>query len=778
MLDFLGSFTLLNPWYLVGLGAAAIPLIIHLSRSRRTKKMRFSTTRFFTDQFLRSYRMSRLKELALLACRMALFALLAMALTQPLYKPKGSTFLDKEGSRSVVLVIDNSASMGYSEKGVTLLERARQSARSILGGLHSGDSASIVLAGRRAGDPEVLFPKPTTQLSDVRQALDRLEVAAVGTNLTAALGEAEKIAQDAPAANREVYVFSDLQASGWAEVGENKPSDPSRVSFVFIRVHPEQPVANRAVTAVRYASARPMVGVPFAIRPLISIRGEDRKDVVARLYVDGEKVGEQRVEKQPNGRWAMPRFYHTFASGGWHSGHVEVEDQTMPLDNRRSFALQVLDSVKILAVNGAPSRVARLDELFFLRLALTASPEGQKSPIEVDTVATTGVTGAELSKYPLVVLANVESLPAAAVEKLEGYVENGGSLLVFLGDKVNASFYNEALAAPNRRHGGLLPGRLIAIEGDPAAGKDIAFIGGADYDHPALAAFQDTRFATLVGPSVTFKALWRTDVPAQSLLMKASNGTPLLSEKSFGKGRVMLCTSTCDRDWTNFPIRPVFLPWTHRLVAYLAQQSLGHQAPYQTGEVVTLPSAAADTGTPLLVKKPNGAVASARLISDESPTFEFDDTSQPGIYTLLTPDQKGPAGLFAVNLDGYESDLTYLDDVLDGEITDPAASTTEAKMLAALKNRWDRPVISYVESPTEAGDPLAAVRHGFKLWDYVLIVVLLISLFEPWLANRISARLYGKPRATPEVGLAGVGASPRVLSQSASERETLEGSRR
>ena len=74
--------TFLTPWFLVGLLAAAIPLIIHLSRSRRTKKMRFSTTRFFTDQFLRSYRMSRLKELLLLALRVALCALLALALAR------------------------------------------------------------------------------------------------------------------------------------------------------------------------------------------------------------------------------------------------------------------------------------------------------------------------------------------------------------------------------------------------------------------------------------------------------------------------------------------------------------------------------------------------------------------------------------------------------------------------------------------------------------------------------------------------------------------------
>src|SRR6476646_3420564 len=102
------GLTFLTPLFLVGALAAAIPLVIHLSRSRRTKKMRFSTTRFFTDQFLRSYRMSRLKELVLLSCRMALFALLAMALTQPLYMPKGTSFLGKDGARAVVLVIDNS----------------------------------------------------------------------------------------------------------------------------------------------------------------------------------------------------------------------------------------------------------------------------------------------------------------------------------------------------------------------------------------------------------------------------------------------------------------------------------------------------------------------------------------------------------------------------------------------------------------------------------------------------------------------------------------------
>src|SRR5438105_3716995 len=176
-------FEFLSPLFLIGLVSAVIPLLIHLSRSRRTKKMRFSTTRFFTDQFLRSYRMSRLKELLLLACRMALCALLAVALAKPLLLPQGQSFLVR-GTRTVALVIDNSASMGVNEDGVTPLDRARAAAKELLAGLGPNDTATVVLAGRRADGPEVLFPQPVGDRDEVRKRVEGLEVAALGTDLT------------------------------------------------------------------------------------------------------------------------------------------------------------------------------------------------------------------------------------------------------------------------------------------------------------------------------------------------------------------------------------------------------------------------------------------------------------------------------------------------------------------------------------------------------------------------------------------------------------------
>jgi hypothetical protein len=734
-------------WVLVGLAAAAIPLIIHLSRSRRTKKMRFSTTRFFTDQFLRSYRMSRLKELLLLACRMALCAFFAMALAKPHFQPQGQAALPGQ-SRAVVLVLDNSASMGYVEEGTSLFDRARAAARELIDGLRPGDTASVVLACRRDAGPEVLFPQPTPELGDVHQALDTLKVAALGTDLTGALARAEAIVQGSNAQSKEIYVLSDLQKSGWQPPDEeNTPRGDSDVLTFLVRIAPKSR-ENVALTAVNYAAARPMVGVPFWIWPHLHVQGDRVQSCTVGLFIDGQKVAERRVDKLQADRWVVPRFRHTFTTGGWHSGYVEVQDDTLAVDNRRYFAFEVLDTIKVLAVNGAPSEVPRLDELFFLKAALTASAEG-KSSIQLDVISPASLAQADLGNYPLVILANVESLTPAAVEKLEGFVDPGGSLLVFLGGKINPAFYNQTFAAPTRLHEGLLPGRLLELEGDPGSEKNLLFVGEVDFGHPVLSDFQDPKFASLSG--VHFKALWKVDPGPSMVLMRASSGSPLLCEKRFGKGRVLLFTSTCDRDWTNFPVRPAFLPWVYRLVGDLARERLERQGTYLTGEHVPLRVSAARGASQVLVKKPNGTVGYATTSDDPAAPLEFTDTAQPGVYTLYTSGKPEASQFFAVNLEGRESDLTYKDEELAERTVDVEYPSVKAKIEAGFKDLLPhRPQLYYVDDPDRTGELALNARGGVKLWDYLLAGVLMFALFEPWFANRISLRHYGRPEVKAE----------------------------
>jgi von Willebrand factor type A domain/Aerotolerance regulator N-terminal len=834
------SFDFANKLYLLGALAACIPLVIHLSRSRRTKKIVFSTTRFFTDQFLRSYRMSRLRELFLLALRMALFAFLAMALAQPFIRPQGAGSLAGGGPRTVVLVLDNSASMGYKEEETTLFKRAQDAALSILGTLGPEDRVALILAGDQANGPEVVV-EPTAQFTEVQSQIEKAQPAHLSTDLGGAIARAEELGTLAKSGGgTAVYVISDMQDSGWTVSAE--PSARAKnldTAYFFVSVRPRGPITNRAITSLKYPATRPRVGVPFAVQPRLALVADDGKDVSVQLHIDGEKVVEQKVERDPGERqgavWAGTRFYHTFQAAGWHSGHVEIARDNLAADNARYFTVEVPENtqtVPVLAVNGSPSQIPSQDELFFLRLALEAAPEGQRNPFELTPIAPSDVTGTlghfrindrvlaalrgdgvpeefvaklkddtdlqrksydsaegflnaagkassneEVKKYrsdllhrarggnyPLIVLANVdaEKLTEAGVERLEEYVDNGGKLLIFVGDKINSATFNALLAGPGRRHGGLSPGK---IKGPAVEGGHIQL--PKLYEHRALASFNERQFRALLGPSLVFRQMLPIEAPADDVLMTTSKGLPLLCEKAFGKGKVLLFASTCDRDWSDFPARPAFLVWSRFVADYLTQTPLNLQSGTKTGDVVRLGEPAWASQSTLYVRKPNGDTMAAIRAGDG--TFEFRDTSAPGIYAVLGADQKTQLGLFAANLDGYESELRYRDEVQPDESAADRRKRVEQEFKTDLGGP---PMLTYVESPSELASILGGSQRGLKLWDMVLIVVLIIGLFEPWLANQISSRLYAKPR---EPGVPGAAVSVTRTSNNAVEPAIAEG---
>ena len=69
-------------------------------------------------------------------------------------------------------------------------------------------------------------------------------------------------------------------------------------------------------------------------------------------------------------------------------------------------------------------------------------------------------------------------------------------------------------------------------------------------------------------------------------------------------------------------------------------------------------------------------------------------------------------------------------------------------MEAGLKKMLPgRPLVTYISDPSRVGDIALGASRGAKLWDYVLLIVLLIAVLEPWLANRISLRHYTRPAA-------------------------------
>ena len=121
--------------------------------------------------------------------------------------------------------------------------------------------------------------------------------------------------------------------------------------------------------------------------------------------------------------------------------------------------------------------------------------------------------------------------------------------------------------------------------------------------------------------------------------------------------------------------------------------------------------------------------------------------SRSGVYSLLSPDKPDAARLFAVNLEASESNLTFLDDELAAR---DGPGDRLAKVEDGLRSLLPgRPPVRYVEDPAHAAEVGLMARRGVRLWDLALMAVLILALFEPWFANRISQRHYARAGEPP-----------------------------
>ena len=126
----------------------------------------------------------------------------------------------------------------------------------------------------------------------------------------------------------------------------------------------------------------------------------------------------------------------------------------------------------------------------------------------------------------------------------------------------------------------------------------------------------------------------------------------------------------------------------------------------------------------------------------------FDDTQQAGAYTMYAPGKEAEAQVFVANLEAFESDLTFLDDVLGESSNGEKTLSRNAKIENGIKEVLlpGRPLVTFVEDPDLISEAALSAGQGIRLWDMLLFLALAVALFEPWFANRISLRHYLKPR--------------------------------
>src|SRR4029079_13958990 len=100
-----------------------------------------------------------------------------------------------------------------------------------------------------------------------------------------------------------------------------------------------------------------------------------------------------------------------------------------------------------------------------------------------------------------------------------------------------------------------------------------------DRRHPLLAAFPAKGEGLASARLFQFMLLGpMPDAPGRRVVLRYESGAPALVEAEVGRGRVLLLTTTVDREWTDLPIRPGFLPLVQEAARVLAGAPAGDAA--------------------------------------------------------------------------------------------------------------------------------------------------------------------------------------------------------
>lgn len=706
MFAFLDTF-LLAPWMLAGLGVLAIPPLIHLLNRRRHDTVDWGAMQFLQVSTATRRRLL-LEEILLMLLRVGLLALLVAGFTGPFFDaPAGG-----EAARDSVILMDASASMAVAgEDGTTPMERAIAWVRDDRDRRAVGDEVAVLVVRDRV-TPLVGTPTPSG-----------------GSDWADAVRRAHAILAKSDKANREIVVLSDNQKAYWADAeamlrwellrGELGLGRPGTLHLRVIDLSGDRPAAIPNVALGPIAASRPVVPVErevsFRLDLLVSGQPAYEPPHRLRLEIDGKHVRDLPAPPKANlpatGKIPLT-FAHRFATPGVHRVGVVVEADPpagdrhagyvvrdrVPGDNRQDFALEVVDAIGVLIVDGGGSTPENGPG--FLRDAL--SPARDPQPVARTRVVAASAFAAPLSTDRVVILHDVGRLSESQTEALASFLSNGGGLLVAVGGRAEVAWYNEKLY----RDAGWLPARLEGVSAAEAR-PEVASLTFPILDvfaRDGAGGFAEARFPRWMKLGVERQS------PSLSVgqLVGATGKSPFMVERRHGAGRVLLCAVPLDASWgTNLAESPAFVPLVHETIFHLAG-SRSAEYNLRPGEPIRLRVPADARLDAYRVAAPDGSPLAAQL-RDGTLTA---DTREPGVYLVRPP--SGEAIPFVVASDGREADLT---------------PCTEEERERVHK------LIGGDEAEVDA---VATERR--ELWWVLLVGLLGFLLMEVWLTRRMAMK--------------------------------------
>ena len=711
----MGALNSVGLWTIIGLLGVAVPIIIHLLYRKHRRQTDWAAMELLRKALVTRSGQVKIEDLLILALRCLALALLALALMRITLDSNSAIGEKRIG---MVVAIDASYSMNHGE--FSRFQSAVAKAREILEKTaKEGDPVSIVLMSSR---PEILLRSARYDPVQVKPILDALDGAGAGPNslnLETNIELLDELVAELKTPAKEVFLITDSQEMDWAELPPaalNSLENLQENANVFVIPAVTEGEDNLAIESLNYTwgSLRKSGEARFTALVRNTGRSSD-ESAILEFFIDDARTKRVAVGSLAAGESRPIEFTTQFDKAGNVRLRAELSKDGLADDNVRHAVAQIRPGIRVLLLEGdIENVVGNRSGGYYAKVALSPQDSDEEEGVVVNEIDPADFALEKLKDYDVVVMNNVLTVSPSTAKRLKRFVSEGGGLIVFAGDRVEASAYNQSLGAAGE---GILPAELGEVSSSEA--EEGWTMEAAKSDH--LLARLTARYPEKLLDAIRItKQIEATPTENSEVLITSQSGNPVLLSRSTGSGTVLLFTTSASKRWNNLPREPLYAILLQQAVTMLTsdpdrlQLTVGNDASLpltkrEAGEFVDLLSP--DTKEPEEI----------RVIQNGDQLAAPVSLTKRGIYEIKAEEGK-PGVAIAANVNASESNVRVVES-------------------AALENTLDSTGVQVLDREGPTSKTIKDARRGSELSQRLLLAALIVFILQSILARRFTNRI-------------------------------------
>ena len=695
--------TFLNPAVLIGLLAAAIPVIIHLLNLRKLKKIEFSTLAFLKELQKNKIRKIKIKQWLLLFLRVLIILLIVLAFARPALRGLSIAGTTSAAKTTAVLIIDDTFSMSVLSQNGSYFNQTKDIAKKIIDQLKEGDEAALVYLSGENQKADI-----TNDFNSLINNLNQKEISYVKPDLSKAMALAAQLVNKSNNFNREIYLFTDFQKNIFPSA-ETK-SDLSELLNENVKLYSfslsDKKVFNLGIDDLKinnqiFEKDKP---ITFSVT-LSNYSDQNVQNGVLSLFLNDKRAAQKSFDVEA-GKSALIDVDALSDVTGFIDLVAEIETDDIENDNKRFSSFFIPDKISTLIISDEnPSS-------FFLKLALQTISNDK---IKYEEKNSNQLGGLQLNNYDVVFLCT-DNLSQNA-DKLSQFLKDGGSLVIIPTINTDLGKLNDILQKLNlptiSGFAGKLNDKSLSVQFDKI-----------DFNHPVfLNLFRKDDKKNIESPSINYFLKYSAQGKGSSIIT-LSEGSSFLSEFKSGSGKLFFFNTAFDPGWSNFQLKTIFAPLIIKTVFYLSQkEKLSNNL--IAGEHITIDLNRIKSAQ-VKILRPDSTAEFLNVDLANQKFIEYNNTNLTGFYKIFSGNEL--IDNIAVNHDKSESNPVYAD------------KKDFEKYLEQMNFKGNLIHIDKNKNPIEE---INQARFGSELWRIFLLIAIILAVTEMTIARNVKKDLEG-----------------------------------